>query len=161
MEIEIINKGINETPAYAKVGDSGMDVRADFSNGLKEEFFSFADWDSERKVLMIFPGGRALIPTGLYSAIPEGYEIQVRPRSGLALKQGITVLNTPGTIDAGYRNEWGIILINLGNDVFEISQGDRIAQIVLAKVEQITWKYVSELGLSDRGLTGFGDSGIK
>lgn len=100
MNIKVVNKSLNELPNYANQGDSGMDLRADFSNGLKEEFFSFADWDSESKSLLIFPGGRALVPTGLYTSLPEGYEFQIRPRSGLALKKGITVLNSPGTIDS-------------------------------------------------------------
>jgi dUTP pyrophosphatase len=101
-----------------------------------------------------------LIPTELYTAIPKGYEVQIRPRSGLALKSGITVLNTPGTIDADYRNSWGVILMN--NDcrsAFKVYQGDRIAQAVLAKVEQIEWQEVSELDSTDRGLGGFGSTG--
>ena len=111
--------------------------------------------------IKINPGGRALIPTELYCAIPEGYEIQVRPRSGLALKHGITVLNTPGTVDSGYRNSIGVILINQGTEPFEVRQGDRIAQFVLNKYEEIEWVPTDNLEESERGLTGFGDSGVK
>lgn len=105
--------------------------------------------------------GRALVKTGLCVAIPAGYEIQVRPRSGLALKKGITVLNTPGTIDADYRNEIGVILFNTTDEDFEVKMGDRIAQLVLNKVEQIEWEEVDELPESDRGLGGFGSTGTK
>lgn len=105
--------------------------------------------------------GRALVKTGLCVAIPVGYEIQVRPRSGLALKKGITVLNTPGTIDADYRNEIGVILFNTTDEDFEVKMGDRIAQLVLNKVEQIEWEEVDELPTSDRGLGGFGSTGTK
>lgn len=98
--INVINNSENELPDYTNVGDAGMDLRADFSKGINEKFLSFADWDNIRNVLMIFPGGRALIPINIHTAIPEGYEVQIRPRSGLALKEGVTVLNTPGTIDA-------------------------------------------------------------
>ena len=105
--------------------------------------------------------GRALIKTGLLIAIPSGYEAQVRPRSGLALKKGITVLNTPGTIDADYRNEIGVILFNTTDEDFEVKMGDRIAQLVLNKVEQIEWEEVDELPETDRGLGGFGSTGVK
>lgn len=105
--------------------------------------------------------GRALIKTGMFVAIPEGYEIEVRPRSGLAFKKGITVLNTPGTIDSDYRNEIGVILFNTTDEDFEIKAGDRIAQIVLNKVEQIEWVEVDELDETDRGLGGFGSTGVK
>ena len=115
--------------------------------------------DNTISYIQILPGGRALIPTELYTAIPMGYEVQVRPRSGLALKHGITVLNTPGTIDADYRNGWGVILMNQGTEPFEVRQGDRIAQAVLAKVEQIEWEEVEELDSTDRGLGGFGHTG--
>lgn len=100
VDVKIVNKSNNEIPDYANPGDAGMDLRADFSNGVDTKFFSFADYDNIRNVILIFPGGRALVPTNLYTEIPEGYEVQIRPRSGLALKHGITVLNTPGTIDS-------------------------------------------------------------
>lgn len=160
MQVEVINKGKNELPKYAKEGDAGMDLRADFSNGINEKFMWGSAWDDVSKCLRIFSGGRALIPTGIYSAIPKGYEVQVRSRSGLTLKQGLFVLNEPGTIDSGYRNEWGVIIQNLGDDDVEIYQGDRIAQAVLNKVEQIEWKEVSELSGEDRG-GGFGSTNIK
>jgi dUTP pyrophosphatase len=161
VKIPIVNKSINPLPEYANPGDAGLDLRADFSGKLNDKFFHFADFDEVRQVLLIFPGGRALVPTNLLTAIPEGYEVQIRPRSGLALREGITVLNTPGTIDAPFRNGWGIIIINLGEEVFEIAQGDRIAQAVLNKFEKIEWEPVDVLPESKRGLTGFGDSGIK
>lgn len=100
MKVEIINKSINPLPKYAKPGDAGVDLMADFSQGIKDDFLFNAAFDEVRNVLIIFSGGRALVPTNIYTAIPEGYEVQVRPRSGLALKQGVTVLNTPGTIDS-------------------------------------------------------------
>lgn len=161
MLINVVNDSANKLPEYAHAGDSGLDVRADFSKGLNEDFFHYAAFDDVRKTLLIFSGGRALIPTNIKTEIPDGYEIQVRPRSGLALKNGITVLNTPGTIDSPYRNYWGIILINLGDEVFEVTQGDKIAQVVLAKVEKVEWNLVDDLSNTDRQLTGFGDSGIK
>lgn len=161
MKVEILNMSQNELPTYTNEDDAGVDLRADFSTGVSEKFFHFADYDEERKVIIIFPGGRALVPTNIKTAIPKGYEIQIRPRSGLALKNGITVLNTPGTIDAGYRNFWGVVLVNLSDDVFEIEQGDRIAQAVLHKFEKIEWVDVDDLSDSERGETGFGDSGIK
>lgn len=99
MKIQIINKSGNKLPEYARKGDAGMDVRADFSNGVKEEFLFGSAWDDVSKCLRVFPGGRALIPTGLYTSFPKGFELQVRSRSGLALKQGVFVLNAPGTID--------------------------------------------------------------
>jgi dUTP pyrophosphatase len=100
MNVQIINKSGFPLPEYAKIGDAGVDLRASFKEGIKEDFLYFAEWDSLGNYLIIFSGGRALIPTNLYVAIPEGYELQIRPRSGLALKHGVTVLNTPGTIDA-------------------------------------------------------------
>lgn len=161
MIVEVINNSINELPKYANPGDAGLDLKADFSKGLNEDLMSFAAFDDVRQVVIIFPGGRALLPTNLHLAIPEGYELQVRPRSGLAIKKGVTVLNTPGCIDSGYRNSVGVILINLGEEEFEVSQGDRIAQGVLKKFETIEWKKVDTLSDTVRGLTGFGDSGVK
>ena len=144
MKIQIINNSKNKLPYYAKPGDAGMDVRAD----IKEP-------------VTLLAGEKILIKTGLYVAIPNGYEIQIRPRSGLAYKYGITVLNSPGTIDSGFRNNCGIILFNSSNKDFIIYPGDRIAQFVLNKVPQIEWEVVDELPNSERGLTGFGNSGIK
>lgn len=138
MEVEVINISKNPLPQYARTGDAGMDVFANIEEAV-----------------VIKAGERALIPTGLKVGIPVGYEIQVRPRSGLALKKGITVLNTPGTIDAGYRNEVGVILMNHSNEDFIVNPGDKIAQIVLKKFETIEWKEVEELGGYDRG-GGFG-----
>lgn len=100
MEVKVVNNSANKLPEYANPGDAGMDLRADFSKGVNEDFLFFSAFDEERNVIIIFPGGRALVQTNIHTGIPEGYEIQIRPRSGLALKSGITVLNTPGTIDA-------------------------------------------------------------
>lgn len=162
MKVQVINKSGNELPKYETPQSAGMDLRADLWS-INEKFLFDArvvrKLDNTIDHITIEPGGRALIPTELYTAIPAGYEVQIRPRSGLALKYGVTVLNTPGTIDADYRNGWGVILMNHGNKVFEVYQGDRIAQAVLAKVEQIEWQEVSELDSTDRGLGGFGSTG--
>lgn len=159
--VYLYNKSSNPDPEYADPGASGMDVRADISNvNLKFAFNTTVSSDFVR----IHPGGRVLIPTGLHVAIPLGLEIQVRPRSGLALKHGITVLNTPGTIDSSYRGEIGVILVNLGTEYFDVKQGDRIAQLVLvpyAKVLKFA-KVDSLDGLppSERMYGGFGSTGV-
>lgn len=142
IEIKIINTSSNPLPAYATQGSSGMDIRAalDQSQTLK-------------------PLERALVPTGIFVEIPQGYEVQVRPRSGLAIKQGITCLNTPGTIDADYRGEIKVILINLSQEDQVIHPGDRIAQLVVQKVEMAVWKQVEELEVTERNAGGFGHTG--
>ena len=142
IQIKIINHSNNPLPEYATLGSSGMDIRA---------------YMEEPMVLQ--PSARALVPTGLFVEIPLGYEIQIRPRSGLAIKQGITCLNTPGTIDADYRGEIKVILINLSSEQQILQPGDRIAQMVLQKVEQIQWVPTTELASSDRGAGGFGSTG--
>lgn len=146
VDIQIIN--LNERhplPAYASPGDSGVDGRANIPSDV-----------------VIGIGRAILIPLGIKCAIPEGYEIQVRPRSGLALKNGITVLNSPGTVDSGYRNEIGAILINHGNSPFRVEPGMRVCQLVLAKVEKINFIQIDRFNdPTTRGLTGFGDSGLK
>lgn len=142
IEIRIVNKSSNSYPEYATTGASGMDIRAAIG---------------EQVVLQ--PMQRALLPTGLFVSIPEGYEIQIRPRSGLAIKQGITCLNTPGTIDADYRGEIKVILINLSAEEQAIQPGDRIAQMVLQKVERIEWQPTETLDDTDRGTGGFGSTG--
>lgn len=142
LDVKIINQSNNELPAYATIGSSGMDIRA-FIN----------------EPIVLQPLSRDLVPTGLFVEIPLGYEIQIRPRSGLAIKQGITCLNTPGTIDADYRGEIKVILINLSAEPQTIMPGDRIAQMVLQKIEQIQWVQVNELGSSERGAGGFGSTG--
>lgn len=157
--VDIVNKSGNDLPEYATEFSSGLDLRADFTLGIKEEFLFQSNFYAGEE-LVIFAGGRALIPTNLHTAIPEEYEFQIRPRSGLALKHGITVLNTPGTIDADFRNGWGIILMNLGNDPFIVKQGDRIAQAVLCKKERVEWNEVDSLDESVRGLGGFGHTGV-
>ncbi|MEQ9506715.1 MAG: dUTP diphosphatase [Hyphomonas sp.] len=133
-----------DLPAYETSGSAGMDVRAAVP---------------EAEPMVLAPGARAMVPTGLSVAIPEGYEIQVRPRSGLAAKHGLTCLNTPGTIDSDYRGEIKVILINLGSEAFTIQRGERIAQLVLAPVTQLGWQQVSELGETERGAGGFGSTG--
>ena len=142
--VKIINKGKQQLPAYATKQSAGMDLRANI-----EEAFELK------------PLERRLVPTGLYMALPEGYEAQVRPRSGLALKHGITVLNTPGTIDADYRGEVGVVLVNLSNEPFFIEPGERIAQMVIAKYEQVELEEVEMLDETERGAGGYGHSGTK
>lgn len=143
MEIPIINKSHHPLPTYATPQSAGMDLRA----FLQEP-------------VTLAPGERGLISTGLYMALPPGYEAQVRPRSGLALKRGLTVLNAPGTIDADYRGEVGVILINLSQEPQTISDGERVAQMVIAPVSQIAWKETSDLDETDRGAGGFGHTGV-
>ena len=161
-----------QLPNYETPASAGMDVRANFDNIVEKFLFNTTINENENvyinvkgetrhiiESITINPGGRALIPTGLRVAIPEGYEIQVRPRSGLALKNGITLLNTPGTIDADYRGDIGVIVINHGTEPFTIIAGDRIGQIVLNKVERIEWKEVNNLPDTIRGEGGFGSTG--
>ena len=159
MKIKIVNKSQNPLPKYAKSGDAGMDLSADFTGDIPSKFFHYADFDEERNVLLIFSGGRALIPTNIFTAIPGGYEAQIRSRSGLALKKGVFVLNSPGTIDSQFRGSWGIIVQNLSDDVFEIEQGDRICQAVFSKVEKVEWEEVEDLEETERGEGGFGHTG--
>ena len=142
MEIKIVNKSTNESPKYSREGDAGMDLRA----FIEEDVY-------------LEPMERKIIPTGIYMALEAGYEAQVRPRSGLAAKKGITVLNAPGTVDADYRGEVGVILINLSNERFQISNGDRIAQLVIAPYVQAEWVSTDELDSTERGSGGFGSTG--
>ena len=142
MEIKIINKSHHPLPAYATPLSAGMDIRANLSEPITLQ-----------------PMERRLIPTGLHIALPQGYEAQMRPRSGLALKHGITLLNTPGTIDADYRGEIGIILINLSTEPFTVNDGERIAQMVIARHEQAEWIPVEMLDETERGSGGFGHTG--
>lgn len=150
MRVQIVNKSSNPLPTYSTAYSAGMDIRANLKND-----------EGNDEIISIAPGERVLIPTGLYIQLPYDYEAQIRPRSGLALKYGITVLNTPGTIDADYRGEIGVCLINHGNDTFDVHHGDRIAQIVFAQVEQAALVEVSELVNTKRGDGGFGHTGIK
>lgn len=150
MRVQIVNKSSNPLPTYSTEYSAGMDLRAN----LKDE-------EGNDKVISIVPGAIVLIPTGLYISIPYGYEGQIRPRSGLAMKYGITVLNTPGTIDADYRGEICVCLINHGKHSFKVYHGDRIAQIIFSKVEQAVLVEVSELVNTKRGDGGFGHTGIK
>lgn len=141
--VKIINDSENETPQYATAGSAGMDIRANLNSPITLQ-----------------PLQRSMVPTGLYIELPSGYEAQVRPRSGLANKQGITCLNSPGTIDSDYRGEIKVILINLSSDEQTINHGDRIAQIVISKVEKVNWQQVEQLNETARGEGGFGHTGV-
>ncbi len=142
MKIEVINKSHHALPAYATALSAGMDLRANLDAPVT-----------------LRPLERKLIPTGLFIALPEGYEAQVRPRSGLALKKGIGVLNSPGTIDADYRGEIGVILVNLSAEDFVIEDGERIAQMVITRHETVEWEAVENLSTTERGAGGFGHTG--
>jgi dUTP pyrophosphatase len=142
MEVKIINKSNNDLPHYGTDWSSGLDLRANLEQPV-----------------VLKPLGRTLIPTGLYIELPEGFEAQVRPRSGLTLKKGITVLNTPGTIDADYRGEIGVILINLSNEEVEITHGERICQMVISKFEKVKLVEVKEINETPRAAGGFGHTG--
>jgi dUTP pyrophosphatase len=144
MQVKIINRSKHVLPAYETSASAGMDVRANLDEAIE-----------------LKPLERALVKTGLFMELPVGYECQVRPRSGLALKKGITVLNSPGTVDADYRGEVGVILINLSNETFVVEDGERIAQLVFAEVAQAEWTQVEELTETDRGAGGFGSTGVK
>ncbi len=142
--MEIINSSQHDLPRYETELSAGMDLRANLKNSVDLE-----------------PLGRALIPTGLFISLSEGYEAQIRPRSGLAYKSGITVLNSPGTIDADYRGEIGVLLVNLSNETFTVENGERIAQMVISKYEQGSWEEVQTLTETKRGSGGFGSTGNK
>jgi dUTP pyrophosphatase len=144
MKVRIINKSRNPLPSYQTLASAGMDLRAQLEGPVR-----------------LAPLERAVVGTGLYLELPEGYEAQIRPRSGLAAKQGITVLNSPGTIDADYRGEIGVILANVSNEVVTIQDGDRIAQMVISRHEQAEWVEVESLSETGRGSGGFGSTGVK
>ncbi len=144
MNVKIVNKSQHACPEYATTQSAGLDLRANLSEPI-----------------LLKPLSRTLVKTGLFIELPEGYEAQVRPRSGLAYKKGVTVLNSPGTIDADYRGEIGVILINLSEEEFVIENGERVAQMVIAKYEQANWIDVETLEPSERGVGGFGSTGVK
>jgi dUTP diphosphatase len=144
MQIQIVNKSHHKLPQYATALSAGLDIRANLDSPIT-----------------LKPLGRILVPTGLFIALPQGYEAQIRPRSGLAIKKGITVLNSPGTIDADYRGEICIILVNLSSDDFVIEDGERICQMVIARHEQAVWEEVEVLDQTERGEGGFGHTGVK
>ncbi len=144
IKIKVVNKGHQQLPAYATPQSAGMDLRANIDEPIT-----------------LHPMERRLIPTGLHIALPEGYEAQVRPRSGLALKHGLTVLNAPGTVDADYRGDIGVVLINLSQEDFVINDGERIAQLVIARHEQADFVVVEELDQTERGEGGYGHTGVK
>ncbi len=144
MEVKLINQSKNQLPAYETEASAGVDLRADIEQSI-----------------MLKPLERVVVKTGLFIELPIGYEAQIRPRSGLAAKHGITVLNSPGTIDADYRGEIGVILVNLSNVDFEIQSGDRIAQMVIAKHERVSFNQASELTDTARGAGGFGSTGVQ
>ncbi|SEC43218.1 dUTP pyrophosphatase [Tenacibaculum sp. MAR_2009_124] len=143
MNVQIINKSKHEIPTYETEGSAGMDLRANIEEAIT-----------------LKPLERTIVKTGLFIALPIGFEAQVRPRSGLAAKKGITVLNAPGTVDADYRGEIGVILVNLSNENFTINDGERIAQLVIAKHERVTWEQVTTLDETERGAGGFGSTGV-
>ena len=143
MIVKIINKSKNELPKYETLFSAGMDLRANLEESI-----------------VLKPSQRLVVKTGLFISLQHGYEAQIRPRSGLALKKGVTVLNSPGTIDADYRGEIGVVLINLSDSDFEINTGDRIAQMIIAKHETIEWEAVDKLDDSVRGDKGFGSTGV-
>ncbi len=142
MKVKIVNNSRHALPEYQTPLSAGLDIRANLDESVT-----------------LRPLERAMIPTGLYVELPEGCEMQIRPRSGLAAKHGITVLNSPGTIDADYRGEIKVILVNLSNEPFTIESGERIAQMIVARYEQIEWQAVEELGATERGAGGFGSTG--
>ena len=144
MNVQIINKSKHAIPAYETEQSAGMDLRANINEPIT-----------------LKPLERAIIKTGLFIALPTGFEAQVRPRSGLAAKKGITVLNSPGTVDADYRGEIGVILVNLSNEDFIVQDGERVAQLVIAKHERVTWEEVDVLNETERGAGGFGSTGVK
>lgn len=144
LDIKVVNRGHQPLPAYATAQSAGMDLRANLDESI-----------------VLHPLERRLIPTGLFISLPEGYEAQVRPRSGLALKHGITVLNSPGTIDADYRGEIGVLLVNLSNTDFVVNDGERIAQMVIARHEQGRFIEVNQLDETERGAGGYGHTGVK
>jgi dUTP pyrophosphatase len=143
MNIRIINRSKNSLPAYETVHSAGMDLRADLESPVRLD-----------------PMERKLIPTGLFIELPEGFEAQIRPRSGLAFKHGISIVNSPGTIDADYRGEIKVLLINLSNETFEINTGDRIAQMIVARHEKVNWSEVEVLNETSRGAGGYGHTGV-
>lgn len=143
IKVEIINRSKHQLPSYATELSAGMDLRANIDEPI-----------------VLHPLQRTLVPTGLFMALPAGYEAQVRPRSGLAIKKGITVLNSPGTVDADYRGEVCVILVNLSNEPFTITDGERIAQMVIARHEQVEWLSVEQLDDTERGAGGFGHTGV-
>ncbi len=144
MTIKIINNSQHELPNYETIASAGMDLRANI-----------------QEAITLKPLERALVKTGLFIELPIGYEAQVRPRSGLAFKKGITVLNSPGTVDADYRGEIGVILVNLSNEAFVVENGERIAQLIIAKHERAEWEEVQQLSETSRGEGGFGSTGVK
>lgn len=144
MKVKVINHSHHPLPEYATTASAGLDLRANLDSPVTLQ-----------------PLERKLIPTGLYIALPEGCEAQIRPRSGLALKHGISLLNTPGTIDADYRGEIGVILVNISNEPFEVRDGERIAQMVIARYEQVEWEPAESLDATERGAGGFGHTGRK
>ena len=162
MKIQVINLSNNKLPEYSTDLSAGMDLKVDFSRVSKSNPLKiYGDCDLENfNKLILYPGARVLIPTGLKIALPEEYEARIQPRSGLALKYGITVLNTPGCIDADYRGEIGVILINHGLSPFTIEHGDRIAQMIISKVEHVEFELVKELNDTKRNSGGFGSTGI-
>ena len=145
IKVKIINRSHHPLPAYATPGSAGMDVRAYLPDGP----------------IVLKPMERALIPTGLYMQLPQGYECQIRPRSGLAIKHGISLVNTPGTVDSDYRGEIGVIMINLGSEDFTVNDGERICQMVITRYTRVDWERVERIDETERGKGGFGHTGVQ
>ena len=168
MKVEVINKSNNQLPKYETPASAGLDIRADFSRLSPENLLKafgdveviYAGESHPTTMVRLDPVARALIPTGIFTAIPEGYEVQLRPRSGLAIKKGLNLINCVGTIDADYRAEWGIPVVNQGLEAVWIEDGERICQAVLNKFEQIEWNEVESLNETNRA-GGFGSTGTK
>lgn len=168
MRVKIVNKSKHPMPKYATEGSSCVDLYANLTPEILDNLKAYGDvtrcknpFDDEKSWIVINPGSRVLIPTGIHIQLPEGYEAQVRPRSGLALKYGITVLNTPGTIDSDYTGEIGVILMNSGTEPFSVGDGDRIAQMALVRYDKIEFEEVETLDETERGNGGFGHTGIQ
>jgi len=161
MQVNVVNISPNKLPQYETPASAGLDVRADFGRVTPQnpiKLYGSGEFNFEKQILRLDPGSRALIPTGLFTAIPEGYFIAVHPRSGLSLKKGLTCCNAVGVVDSDYRNEIGVIIINLSNDCQYIESGERIAQFILNKVERIDWNIVNSLDKTERN-GGFGSTG--
>lgn len=167
MRVRIVNKSKHPMPKYATEGSSCVDLYANLTPEILDNLKAYGDvtryknpFDDEKSWVVINPGSRVLIPTGIHIQLPEGYEAQVRPRSGLALKYGITVLNTPGTIDSDYTGEIGVILMNSGTEPFSVGDGDRIAQMALVRYDKFEFEEVETLDETERGNGGFGHTGV-
>ena len=167
--VNVINKSNNKLPNYATKGDAGCDIRIDFSRVTPENPIKvfgdaeviFAGEAHSKTMIRLEPGARAILPTGIFTAIPEGWQVELRPRSGLSIKKGLNLINCVGTVDAGYINEWGLPIVNQGQETVWLEDGERVAQAVIMPVFHIDWNEVKTLSDSERGTGGFGSTGVK